>query len=98
MSTTRFCARDADEWGVDIERIGRWEQAMTRKSRDVQLFGDLITLHRQDLEEVGKEIGRSKTACLILLDERPGHLRLPELGRERSIKFGKARTGGEPAP
>jgi integrase len=44
------------------------------------------------LEEVGKDIGRSKTASLIFLDERLGHLRLPELDRERFIKFGKARA------
>jgi hypothetical protein len=57
-----------------------------------QLFGDLIALHRQDLKEVGKDIGRSKTASLIFLDERLGHLRLTELDRERFIKFGKARA------
>ena len=62
-----------------------------RQSRDVQLFGDLVALHRQDLKEVGKDIGRSKTASLTFLDERLGHLRLPELDRERFIKFGKAR-------
>ncbi len=45
-----------------------------------------------DLEEVGKDIGRSKTASLIFLDERLGHLRLPELDRERFIKFGKERA------
>ncbi len=44
------------------------------------------------LEEVGKVIGRSKTANLIVLEERLGQLRLPELDRERSIKFGKERA------
>ena len=44
------------------------------------------------MEEVGKDIGRSKTASLIFLDERLGHLRLTELDRERFIKFGKARA------
>jgi hypothetical protein len=44
------------------------------------------------LKEVGKEIGRSKAASLIFLDERLGHLRLPELDRELLIKFGKARA------
>ena len=46
---------------IDIERrIDRQEPTTTRQSRDVQLFGDLISLHRQDLKEVGKDIGRSK--------------------------------------
>ena len=85
--------KDAEEWGIDIERrIDRQEPTTARQSRDVQLFGDLIALHRQDLEEVGKDIGRSKTASLIFLDERGGQLRLPELDRERFIKFGKARA------
>jgi integrase len=78
---------------IDIERrIDRQEPATTRKSRDAKLFGDLIALHREDLEEVGKSIGRSKAASLIFLDERLGHLRLPELDRERLIKFGKERA------
>jgi hypothetical protein len=50
-------------------------------------------LLRQDLEEVGKDIGRSKTAGLIFLDERLGHLRLP---RSRALHqlWKSARTGG----
>jgi hypothetical protein len=94
MSTRHFLRRkDAEEWGIDIEpRIDRQEPTTMHKSREVQLFGDLITLHRQDLEEVGKDIGRSKTAGLIFLDERLGHFRLPELDRERFIKFGKERA------
>jgi integrase len=93
VNETFLRRKDAEEWGIDIERrIDRQEPTTTRQSRDVQLFGDLITLHRQDLEEVGKDIGRSKTASLIFLDERLGHLRLPELDRERFIKFGKARA------
>ncbi|WP_316195200.1 tyrosine-type recombinase/integrase [Bradyrhizobium sp. SZCCHNRI3052] len=85
--------KDADEWAIDIERrIDRQEPTSTQRSRDVQLFGDLVTLHRQDLAEVGKNIGRSKTASLISLDERLGHLRLSELDRERFIKFGKERA------
>ncbi len=85
--------KDAEEWAIDIERrIDRQEPTTTQKSRDVQLFGDLVTLHRQDLAEVGKDIGRSKTASLIFLNERLGHLRLPELDRERFIKFGKERA------
>jgi len=50
------------------------------------------------LEEVEKDIGRSKTASLTFLNERLGHLRLPELDRERLIKFGKERASGEPGP
>ena len=93
VNETFLRRKDAEEWGIDIERrIDRQEPTTTHKSRDVQLFGDLVALHRQDLKEVGKDIGRSKTASLIFLDERLGHLRLPELDRERFIKFGKERA------
>lgn len=93
VNETFLRRKDAEEWSIDIERrIDRQEPATTRKSRDAQCFGDLVALHRKDLEEVGKEIGRSKAASLIFLDERLGHLRLPELDRERLIKFGKERA------
>jgi hypothetical protein len=93
VNETFLRRKDAEEWGIDIERrIDRQEPTTTHKSRDVQLFGDLVALHRQDLEEVGKDIGRFKTASLIFLEERLGHLRLPELDRERFIKFGKERA------
>jgi hypothetical protein len=63
VNETFLRRKDAEEWGIDIERrIDRQEPTTTRQSRDVQLFGDLIALHRQGLKEVGKDIGRSKTA------------------------------------
>jgi integrase len=93
VNETFLRRKDAEEWGIDIERrIDRQEPTTTHKSRDVQLFCDLVALHRQDLKEVGKEIGRSKTASLVFLDERLGHLCLPELDRERLIEFGKERA------
>jgi hypothetical protein len=93
VNETFLRRKDAEEWGIDIERrIDRKEPPTTHKSRDVQLFGHPVALHRQDLKEVGKEIGRSTMASLIFLDERLGHLRLPELDRERFIKFGKERA------
>jgi integrase len=93
VNETFLRRKDAEEWGLDIERrIDRQEPATTRKSRDAQLFGALVALHRQDLKEVGKAMGRSKTASLAFLDERLGHLRLSELDRQRIIEFGRARA------
>lgn len=90
--------KDAEEWALDVERrIDRQEPATTR-SRDAKLIGDLIALHRADLEEVGKKIGRSKDASLNFLDERIGHLRIGELDRERLIKFGKERAAEGAGP
>ncbi|MBB5049062.1 integrase [Rhodopseudomonas rhenobacensis] len=93
VNETFLRRKDAEEWGIDIERrIDRQEPATTRKSRNALLFGDLIALHRRDLIEVGKTIRRSKSASLIFLDENLGHLRLSELDRDRLIKFGKERA------
>src|SRR6185437_16821016 len=63
-----------------------------------KLFGDLIAVHRADLEEVGKKIGRSKDASLTFLDGRRGLLRYGELDRERLIKFGKERAAEGAGP
>jgi hypothetical protein len=61
--------KNAEECAPDIERrINRREPATTW-SREAKLVGDLITLHRRDLEEVVKKIGRSKDASLNFLDE-----------------------------
>jgi integrase len=99
VNETFLRRKDAEEWALDIERrIDRQEPAIARRARDAKLFKDLIALHRHDLEEVGKRIGRSKTASLIFLDQRLGHLRLPELDRERLIKFGKERAGEGAGP
>ena len=99
VNETFLRRKDADEWALEIERrIDRGEAAVARSSRDAKTFGDLITLHREDLQEVGKRIGRSKAASLAFLDLRLGRLRIPELDRGRLIQFGKdrAREGAGP--
>lgn len=64
VNETFLCRKDAEEWALDIERqIDRQEPA-TARSRDAKLVGDIIALHRRDLEDVGKRIGRSKDASL----------------------------------
>ena len=63
MSTTPGLRRkDAEEWALETERrIDRGEPSIA--CRDARTFGDLIRLHRADRQEVGKRIGRSKTAA-----------------------------------
>ena len=100
MSNETFLRRkDAEEWALEVERrIDRGELAIARSSRDAKTFGDLVKLHREDLQEVGKRIGRSKAASLTFLEHRLGRLRIPELDRGRLIEFGKerAREGAGP--
>jgi hypothetical protein len=87
----RFDDKDAREIQ---QRIDRGEPVSARGSRDAKTFGDLIKLHREDLQEAGKRIGRSKAVSLTFLEHRLGRLRLPELDRGRLIRFGKERARG----
>jgi hypothetical protein len=99
VNETFLRQKDAEEWGIDIERrIDRQEPTTTRQSRDVQLFGDLIALHRQDLKEDGKDIGRSKTASLTLLDERLGHFGFQSSIASALSNSEKRERWKEPAP
>jgi hypothetical protein len=97
VNNTFLRRKDAEEWALDTERrIDRGEPSIA--CREARTFGDLVRLHRADLQEVGKRIGRSKTVSLAFLERRLGRLRLPELDRERLIQFGKerAREGAGP--
>ena len=99
VNETFLRRKDAEEWALEVERrIDRGEPAFARSSRDAKTIGDLIRLHREDLREVGKRIGRSKAASLAFLEHRLGRLRIPELDRGRLIQFGKerAREGAGP--
>lgn len=97
VNNTFLRRRDAEEWALETERrIDRGEPSIA--CRETRTFGDLVRLHRADLQEVGKRMGRSKTASLTFLERRLGRLRLSELDRECLIQFGKerAREGAGP--
>ena len=73
VNNTFLRRKDAEEWALDIERrIDRGEPVISRSSRDAKTFGDLVRLHSDDLHEVGKQFGRSKTASLAFLERRLG--------------------------
>jgi hypothetical protein len=93
VNETFLRRKDAEEWALEVERrIDRGEPAIARGSRDAKTFGDLIKLHREDLQGIGKRIGRSKGVSLTFLEHRLGRLRIPELDRGRLIQFGKERA------
>jgi len=97
VNNTFLRRKDAEEWALETERrIDRGEPSIG--CREARTFADLVRLHRADLQEVGKRMGRSKTASLSFLERKLGRLRLPELDRERLIQFGKerAREGAGP--
>ena len=75
VNETFLRRKDAEGWALEVERrIDRGEPAIARTSRDAKTFGDLVKLHREDLQEVGKRIGRSKAASLTFLEHRLGRL------------------------
>lgn len=85
--------RDAEEWALDIERrIDRGGSPTKCARRNAKTFGDLVRLHREDLQDVGKPIGRSKAASLIFLERRLGRYKLGDLDRERLAQFGRDRA------
>jgi hypothetical protein len=71
VNDTFLRRRDAEEWALDVERrIDRGEPPITTRSHEAKTFGDLVRLHRDDPKEVGRRIGRSKTASLAFLETR----------------------------
>jgi hypothetical protein len=83
VNETFLRRKDAESWALDVERrVDRGDPSLGRSLRDAKTFGDLINLHREDLKEVGKPIGRSKAASLAFLEKRLGRLRIPELERD----------------
>jgi integrase len=102
-STRRIHSRryDAEEWALEVERsIDRGVPIKrSRPNEQPKIFADLITLHIDDLVEVGKPIRRSKAAVMESLKISLGRVRISDLTRERLIEFGKkrAKQGAGPA-
>jgi integrase len=94
MSTRHFSAERMRRNGASISSGGLIATNRQRRANPATSNSSAISSRfiAKTWKEVGKDIGRSKTASLSFLDERLGHLRLPEPDRERFIKFGKARA------
>jgi integrase len=92
--TETFVRRDhAREWATEAEgQIDRGRSPTGKRARGVKSFGDLIDLHIDDMKEVGKPPGRSKSATLEMLQRELGAFKASELGREKLIKFGRDRA------
>ena len=92
--------RDAEEWALEAERS--IDRGLTPRAVDlkaVRTFGDLVDLHINDLQEVGKPIRRSKSTVLEALKISLGLSPIQDLRRTKLIEFGKkrAREGAGPA-
>lgn len=92
--------RDAEEWALEAERsIDRGLTPRVVDAKDVKTFADIIDLHINDMEEVGKPIRRSKAAVLEALKTSLGLSRIQDLRRIKLIEYGKkrAKEGAGPA-
>lgn len=94
VANTFLRRHDAEEWARDVERsIDRGIPVRrARPHEPPRIFSDLITLHIDDMTEVGKPIRRSKAAVLEALKVSLGRVKIQDLTRERLIEFGKKRA------
>lgn len=83
----------AREWATEAEaQIDRGNSPVGKRARNKKSFGDLIDLHVNDMKEVGKPPGRTKSATLEMLRRELGAFKAADLDRERLIKFGRDRA------
>lgn len=92
--------KDGEAWALDMERsIDRIGSPKPRAAVKAKTFGDIIDLHVEDMQEVGRPPRRSKAAVLEALKKDLGSTKLPRLDRQRLIEFGRkrAKEGAGPA-
>jgi integrase len=83
----------AREWATEAEsQIDRGRAPIGKRARGTKTFGDLIDLHIDDMKDVGKPPGRSKSATLEMLHRELGAFKASEFDREMLIKFGRDRS------
>ena len=100
VSNTFRRRADAESWALEAERtIDKGLSPKGVDSKSVHTFADIIDLHVQDMQEVGKSIGRSKRAVLESLKIAIGSYKIEDLTRTALIEFGKkrARAGAGPS-
>ena len=82
--------------GGTHHRSGLDPKAVSPKA--VRMFSDIVDLHVQDMQEVGKPIGRSKRAVLESLKIALGSYKVEERNRAALIEFGKKRAKAGAGP
>jgi len=72
-SKTFFKKTVAEQWARDVElQADRGQNVTSRGPVKLRSFGDLVSIHIADMEEVGKPLRRSKEYSLDLLRRRLG--------------------------
>jgi integrase len=100
VSRTFLRNADATTWAMETElAIDKGLSIATVGSGAIKSFGQVIALHVQDMQDVGKTIRRSKRAVLESLKRELGATLLKNLNRTALIDYGKrrAKAGAGPA-
>lgn len=100
ISNTFRRRADANTWALETEcTIDEGFDLMAIAPSSVKTFGEIIDLHIQDMQEVGKKIRRSKSAVLESLKLTLGNYKLREITRNVLIDYGKkgVKQGAGPA-
>ncbi len=99
VSNTFRRRADAEAWALEAERtIDKGLDPKKISATSVHTFADIIDLHVRDLQEVGKQIRRSKRAVLESLKIALGLYKIDEINRATLIEFGKKRAKAGAGP
>lgn len=103
MSPRPSCARPTPrirrEAEIAIDRgLKAPRRGQTAPKKGQTTLGHLIDLHIADMNDVGRELARSKKFVLATLKDRLGRLSFAALTRERLVEYGRerAREGAGP--
>ena len=83
---------DARDWISKMEPRLERGALPSKPAKSAKTFGDLIDLHIADMAEVGRLIGRSKSAILRTLRSALGAVPVGKLDRNCFIEFGRSRA------
>lgn len=99
VSNTFRRRADAEAWALEAERtIDKGLDPKKTSANSVHTFADIIDLHVRDLQEVGKQMRRSKRAVLESLKIALGTYKIDEINRASLIEFGKKRAKAGAGP
>lgn len=99
ISETFALREDARSWATTCERrIDQGKPPQKTRVLGSKSFAHLIDLYLEDLQDVGRRIGRTKSANLELLKTDLGAKDYAQLDRKAIIDFGRARARGGAGP
>ncbi len=104
--------RESGRWRAQIRRRGHslgdtfanrkdaeaWARRIESEIDNGKTPGALVDLHIEDMNEVGKPLGRTKAYSVEPIKDRLGRSKLENLARETIIQFGRDRSADGAGP